>query len=185
MRTNLIIVDNFYSNPDEVREFALSQDFKIRGNFPGHRTQSLVTVQTKDALQKILKPHAGEVIRWDELDGCTGSFEIATSFDRSWIHTDHHNTWAGIIYLTPDAPISGGTGLFMHKATGSRVEEGKFTYENETQDLTKWELVDRIGNVYNRLVLYRSDLFHISLDYFGKDKNDGRLFQLFFLTTEY
>jgi hypothetical protein len=53
------------------------------------------------------------------------------------------------------------------------------------QDMTKWEMVDRIGNVYNRLVLYRSDIFHSSLDYFGSDMYNGRLFQLFFLTTEY
>jgi len=48
----------------------------------------------------------------------------------------------------------------------------------------KWELVDRIGNVYNRLVLYRGDHFHISLDYFGQDLYDGRLFQTFFFNTE-
>ena len=40
MRTNVIITDNFYSDPDRVRQFALSQEFKVRGNFPGSRTQS-------------------------------------------------------------------------------------------------------------------------------------------------
>ena len=54
----------------------------------------------------------------------------------------------------------------------------------DAQDMTKWELVDRIGNVYNRLVLYRGDHFHISMDYFGQDINDGRLFQTFFFDTE-
>jgi hypothetical protein len=185
LRTNLIIVDDFYFNPNEVREFALKQEFKVRGNFPGLRTQSFINEATKNYLQAILKPHSGNITKWDDLDGLTGSFEIATSFDRSWMHTDHHNTWAGIIYLTPNAPVSGGTGLFKHKATESRKEEGKLNYESETQDLTKWELVDKIGNIFNRLVLYRSDLYHTSLDYFGKDKSDGRLFQLFFLTTEY
>jgi hypothetical protein len=42
-----------------------------------------------------------------------------------------------------------------------------------------------VGNVYNRLVLYRGDLFHSSLDYFGEGLNDGRLFQTFFFNTEY
>ena len=51
-------------------------------------------------------------------------------------------------------------------------------------DYTKWEMIDRIGNVYNRLIMYRGDLFHVSLDYFGKDIQDGRLFQTFFFNTE-
>ena len=42
-----------------------------------------------------------------------------------------------------------------------------------------------VGNVYNRLVLYRGDMFHRSLEYFGNDKNDGRLFQTFFFNTEF
>lgn len=184
MRTNLIIIDDFYTNPNDVRDFALSQEFKVRGNFPGLRTDSFLNDSTKELIQKILEPHAGEITKWDALEGLTGSFELATSFERSWMHTDHHNTWAGILYLTPNAPFSGGTGMFLHKASGSRYEEG-IDYEGETQDITKWEIVDRVGNVYNRLALYRSDMYHTSLDYFGKDKNDGRLFQLFFLTTTF
>jgi hypothetical protein len=43
----------------------------------------------------------------------------------------------------------------------------------------------KVGNIYNRLVLYRGDMFHSSLDYFGKDLKDGRLFQTFFFNTEY
>jgi len=184
VRTNLIIVDDFYNNPDDVRTFALAQEFKVIGNFPGMRTDSFINDSTKELLQKILQPHAGLITKWDAVEGLTGSFELATSLERSWIHTDHFNTWAGIIYLTPNAPLSGGTGMFSHKATNTRYESG-VNYEGETQDITKWNLVDRIGNVYNRLALYRSDMYHTSLDYFGKNKEDGRLFQLFFLTTEY
>lgn len=55
---------------------------------------------------------------------------------------------------------------------------------NDSQDLTKWELVDRIGNVFNRLVLYPGHYWHMSLDYFGSDLNSGRLFQTFFFNTE-
>jgi hypothetical protein len=183
MRTNVIITDNFYSDPDRVRQFALSQEFKVRGNFPGSRTQSFLDQGTKDAIQSILWNAAGEITEWNAMDGLTGSFEIATAQDRSWIHTDHFNTWAGVCYMTPDAPIMGGTGLFMHKRTGATMAAQLEAYE--AQDMTKWDMVDRIGNRYNRLVLYRSDLFHTSLDYFGQNLQDGRLFQLFFVTTQY
>ena len=55
----------------------------------------------------------------------------------------------------------------------------------EYQDYTKWELHDVIGNKFNRLVLYRGDYFHASLDYFGDSPENGRLFQTFFFNTEY
>jgi hypothetical protein len=48
-----------------------------------------------------------------------------------------------------------------------------------------WEEVDRFGNIYNRLVLYRGNLYHASVDYFGTTPEDGRLFQTFFFNTEY
>lgn len=184
MRTNLVITDNFYSNPDHVRNFALQQEFALQGNFPGKRTKSFLTQDVKDAVQSILWNAAGEITEWHDRDGLTGCYEIATSRDRSWIHTDHFNSWAGICYLTPNPPLTGGTGLFRHKRTGAE-RAADLNEEYDAQDMTMWEMTDRIGNKYNRLAFYRGDLFHTSLDYFGHDLYTGRLFQLFFITTQY
>jgi hypothetical protein len=184
MRTNLIITDNFYSDPDSVREFVLTQEFSVRGNFPGLRTRTLLDQGTQDAIQTILWHAGGAVTNWHAEDGLTGSFELATARDRSWIHTDHFNTWAAVCYLTPNAPVTGGTGLFRHRATGA-VRASELAGEYDSQDMTQWELYDVIANRYNRLAMYRADLFHTSLDYFGSDLHTGRLFQLFFLTTEF
>lgn len=184
MRTNLIIVDDFYSNPDEVREFALQQDFSVKNNFPGQRTKSFLNESTKEGLQKIVEPFGGKVLNWYEEDGGTGSFQYTTSLDRSWMHVDNFNSWAGVCYLTPNAPISAGTGLFKNKKENTMYDLGR-PVGTESQDMTKWEMVDRVGNVYNRLVLYRADIYHSSLDYFGSNLQDGRLFQVFFLNTEH
>jgi hypothetical protein len=183
MRTNVIITDDFYSNPDSVRTFALQQDFSVKGNWPGNRTDTFLTDDVKVTVQDIVRSAAGEVTDWHARPGLTGCFEIATALNRSWIHTDHHNTWAGVCYLTPNAPHTGGTGLFRHRASGATMSHELAEYES--QDMTKWDLIDVIGNRYNRLVMYRSDLFHTSLDYFGSDLHNGRLFQLFFITTQY
>ena len=43
---------------------------------------------------------------------------------------------------------------------------------------------DYVSNKFNRLILYDASMFHKSLDYFGKDKYNGRLFQVFFFNTE-
>ena len=180
MRLNLIIVDDFYSDPDAVRKFALSQDFSVKGNYPGARTKPFFTDDVKQAIEHYMQ-FAGKITNTFENSGYTGAFQIATANDRTWIHSDPHNMWAGVCYLTPDAPGSGGTGLFRHKATG---EHSKITQDREGYDYTKYDLFDRIGNKYNRLILYRGDLFHASLDYFGDNYENGRLFQTFFFDTE-
>jgi hypothetical protein len=180
MRFNLMVVDDFYSNPDAVRDFALSQEFSVRGNFPGMRTQSFWTEDVKQAIEFNMQ-FAGKITNIYPDSGYTGAFQIATAQDRTWIHSDPHNMWAGVCYLTPDAPSSGGTGLFKHKSSG---HHSKITQDYEGYDYTKYELFDRIGNKYNRLIIYRGDLFHASLDYFGDNMQTGRLFQTFFFDTE-
>lgn len=179
MQLDLLIVDNFYNNPLGVRTFALNQEFSITGNFPGKRTQSFLTEDVKRAIQHWMIP-LGMVTNW--YDGSySGAFQLTTCNDRSWIHSDYNTMWAGVCYLTPDAPLSAGTGLFKHKATGNY---SKVTTDYESSDVTKWELADRIGNKFNRLIIYNSNLFHSSLDYFGDSDESGRLFQVFFFDTE-
>jgi len=185
MRTNLLITDNFYSDPDSIRKFALEQPFDVTGNYPGKRTKSFLTPDIKDAIQTIIWNAGGEIKNWYENNGFSGSFQITTAADRSWIHTDHHNTWAGVLYLTPDAPVAGGTGLFRYKENGATMAREMGDRSYDAQDMTKWDLYDIIANKYNRLVMYRGDLFHSSLNYFGTGLNDGRLFQLFFFDTSY
>lgn len=194
MAYSLQIIDNFYNNPEEVREFALEQDFNVDGNYPGHRTKPFLSDSVKDYIEQHLSPIHGKIYWPDDEDSYCGAFQYTTSRDRTWIHADQTTKWAGVLYLTPDAPLSGGTGLFKHKATGlysaPKLSNGEVNknllgviYE-DSQDYTKWEMTDRVANVFNRLVIYRGDYFHASLDYFGKDLYTGRLFQTFFFNTE-
>lgn len=184
MNLELIIINDFYVNPDSVRNFALSQPFEVKGNFPGARTKPYLPEDVKSAIQHYMQ-FAGRITDWlnhDPNHSYSGAFQLATAIDRTWIHTDYNNMWAGVCYLTPDAPHTGGTGLFRHKISGKFRAGSSESYE--AYDYTKWDLFDRIGNKYNRLIIYRGDLFHASLDYFGSNPQDGRLFQTFFFNTE-
>ncbi len=189
----IIIKDNFYSNPDEVREYALNLNYDVNGNYPGHRSSNhYVTDDTCNGIEALVERDYGKVIEWNFYEPDSGHyggcFQYTTCRDRSWIHHDNTTSWAGLIYLTPGAPLSAGTGIFQHKDTNlsirSRDPKLNQKMHNDSQDLTKWELVDRIGNVFNRLVLYPGHYWHMSLDYFGSDLNSGRLFQTFFFNTE-
>ena len=193
MDVNVICIDNFYSDVDDVRAMALNMNFGVRGNYPGQRTEPVYNEEVKNIIGNIIRPYAGEITMWNS--EYTGSFQYTTAADRSWVHADQTTSWAGVLYLTPGAPLSGGTGLFRHKATGldmaPKKENGLYDMDilddiyRDSQDMTKWEMTNFVGNVYNRLILYRGDIFHTSLDYFGRDKEDGRLFQTFFFDAQY
>lgn len=193
MRANTLIVDDFYDNVDDVRNFALAQEFGVKGNYPGQRTKSFANDGLKEYLNNLIRPFSGEITYWSD-DEYNGAYQYTTQRERSWIHADSTTSWAALVYLTPDAPLTGGTGLFRHKRTGLEVApklpNGEYDYKLldsiyiDSQDMTKWDMTDRLANKYNRLVMYRGDLFHTSLDYFGTDIEDGRLFQTFFFSTE-
>lgn len=195
MKTNLIITDDFYQDVDSVRNFALEQEFDVKGNYPGQRTKTFWDWPgLRESIQNIVR-HAGGNITYYESE-YTSNFQYTTKHDQSWIHPDTGTMWAGVCYLTPNAPVSGGTGIFRHKETGlsrpPRLENGKMDSEwleehcwPVSRDFSKWDMTAMVGNVYNRLVLYRGDLFHSSLDYFGEGLEDGRLFQTFFFDTQY
>ena len=197
MRVEMLSIADFYSNVDDVRAFAMQQEFfSEEGHYPGRRTKPFLNDSVKEIIQSTIKPFAGEVTWWGDQN--SGAFQYTTAADRSWIHSDGNTDWAAVCYLTPDAPLSAGTGIFKHKKTGLRnwIYKEQATngdprgIENaphrgsDSMDYTKWDMVDRIGNMYNRLIMYRGDLFHVSLDYFGRDLETGRLFQTFFFNTE-
>lgn len=187
---NLLVIDNFYTNAMETRNFILTQEFSVKGNYPGQRTVSYATQEIKNMIEGYISSFTGKIVDWPEGgENYNGSYQYTTSRDRTWIHTDSHNNWAGVLYLTPNAPVTSGTGIYRFK-DGTRFEEEKKIRNNDkqlnelSQDYTKWELVDQVGNIFNRLVLFNSKQFHASLDYFGTNKENGRLFQVFFFTTE-
>tara|TARA_R110000803_G_scaffold101875_3_gene169899 strand:+ start:867 stop:1448 length:582 start_codon:yes stop_codon:yes gene_type:complete len=192
MKVSSITVDDFYSDVDEVRQFALQQSFDVEGNYPGRRTKSFLNDSMKEVIQTILLPHAGEVVWWG--GEYSGAYQYTTKHDKSWIHADHTSNWAGVVYLTPNAPPSGGTGFFKHKEMGlteaAYKEDGSYDdgvmsqVYKDSQDYDKWEMIDQVSNKYNRLIMYRGNMFHQSLDYFGDTMYNGRLFQTFFFNTE-
>jgi len=192
----LIIIDNFYNNALDTRNYILTQEFLVRGNYPGQRTVSYANEHLKETIQTYVEPFGGKITDFPipKEDGSdasiyNGSFQYTTSRDRSWIHIDGHNNWAGVLYLTPDAPLSSGTSFykFYDGAACKRdmeLLENKEEIDRYSQDQTKWEKVDQVGNVFNRLILFNADRFHMSMDYFGDTKENGRLIQVFFFSTE-
>ena len=64
MKVKLIIVDDFYANPDNVRSYALSQSFEVKGNYPGMRTKPYLPDDVKTAIQNIVYTAGGKITDW-------------------------------------------------------------------------------------------------------------------------
>lgn len=186
-KCDFFVIDNFYDNPYEIRNFALSCKYTRRHYYPGKRTISYSNNILKEKIESIVYPFSGKLISFNSYDSDNGSFQIVTKNDETWIHKDNsNNNWAGVLFLTPDAPINSGTGFYKFK--GENTDSGYSERHNSSEnaiDNTRWELTDYIGNIFNRLLLFNSQKLHQGLNYFGNDDNTGRLFQVFFFTTEF
>lgn len=166
---SIIVIENFYEEPDKIREYALQQKYRYGGtSFPGKRTDNnYYPTGIHDTLKTLLSPYFSD-IRISERSS-NGEFQITNKHDKSWIHQDKMSekfkaTIAGVCYLTPNAPLDSGT-IFFEK-----------DFDNNGYIQT-----DTINNKYNRLVLFNGLLHHISGKYFGTADNDARLTQVFFL----
>ena len=49
-----IIVDDFYNDPHETREFALQQEFNVIGNYPGFRSKPFYNESVVNLIQDIV-----------------------------------------------------------------------------------------------------------------------------------
>lgn len=185
VRSDLIVIDDFLADPVAVRQFALSQEFPVKGNYPGGRTKSFACTEHKQALEKLV---GRRIIYWP--DGFNGAFqyaydEKATGGRKSWIHRDSTD-YSAIIYLTPNAPLESGTLFYRHKATGAELEtpENKGQLDSDSNRHDAWEVSDRVGNKFNRLVIFNGRRSHMSGPYFGDSMENCRLFLLFFFDVE-
>jgi len=180
------IVDNFYEDPDAVREFALNVPFFEGGlgrGFIGRRTQKQYLFPgLKEKIESIM---GRKITGWEGYD-MNGRFQVAWSGEPLVWHCDSQQ-WGGMLYLTPNAPYQCGTTLYAHKKTRAR------TYREDGWDAswtgvpgechldgTPFEPVDVLGNVYNRLVIFDAAAIHSASEYFGTVMDNARLWQMFF-----
>lgn len=174
---SIVVVDDFLDDPGSVRHTALAQMFYPSDAYKGKRTrEQFLRDEYKDVFEKLLHIQIGA---WGEHE-MNGTFQLCTPEDPIVYHCDGQ-THAGIIFLTPDAPPEAGTTLYRSKKSHARrFNEDPELFAGGFYDPTLWDKVDVIGNVYNRLVLWRGDLVHSASCYFGTNVDNGRLFQMFF-----
>jgi hypothetical protein len=196
-RKNLIVVDNFYANPDAVRNFALNAEYEELGgrNWPGRDS---LYEHGKDELTSMVSEIVGQKLITKPCNKCS---YFRMTKEREYgvqdIHFDPNPglVWAGVIYLTPTLHPTGGTKFWKHKQTewefaptqqqaikhNIQSHEDMVNFFNiEGKDRNKWIETDNIAFKYNRLVMFNPLQFHSNGDWFGTTNENARLVQLLF-----
>jgi hypothetical protein len=178
----IIVVDDFLDDPDRVRSTALAQRF-VKMHSAGLRTQAqfLHLAPYREEFEHLL---GRRVSNWDDNDA-NGRFQVCFQSDAIPYHSDSQS-YAGVLFLTPDAPMAAGLSFFKGARTGLRRRSKDqaammLTFGADAEfDRSKWEEVDKVSNIYNRLVLFDAHLAHGASAYFGTRIENARLFQNFF-----
>ena len=178
---SFVVIDNFYNNPDEVRNFALKQNFQE--NIKYHKGKRICNPLfrfsgLKERFEQILDC---KIKNWEKY-GTNGCFQYCVAEDKSVYHVDTQE-YAAIIYLTPNAPVQSGTQFFRSKNTKKMttdLSDYQTVFKNGFYDSTEFEQVDVVGNIYNRLIMFNAQFIHAAPVYFGSTRENSRLFQLFF-----
>ncbi len=188
-KTSIIVCENFYEDPHSVREYALNLEYEESDYHRGRRTpQQHVFPGIKEKFEQLL---GKKITRWTETYGMCGRFQYCTAEDAIVYHGDAQQ-WAAVVYLTPDAPYETGTSLLVHKKTGIRHcshpniwDAWKDTAPTGLYlDGTPWDEIDKVGNVFNRLIIWDGHCPHAASKYFGFTKETSRLFHIFFFDTD-
>ena len=194
-------VDDFYSNPDQVRKFALEQEFfPSEGQWPGKRTKDLNLIDP--TFYNLFCKKVFSLFTEEEVTNyfIRTSFQLIDKFDedpnseknKGWIHVDDDCLFAGIIYLTPDADPDTGTSIFklVNDATVDKDSyckqdfySGKTVSLEYNETITKhnnsYKETVRFSNIYNRFICFDSSQPHGVNSFYTS--SSLRLTQVFFV----
>lgn len=160
----LIIADNFFLFPNQVRDYALSVSYTREGGHanPGyiHRT-GLNTFQFLDFTRWLKESYYGDPR--ENYNAPIFSFQAYDTIGSVLPHIDEVN-YAGLCCLNTDEEVAGnisGTSFYRYK-TG---EEHTHQYSYRTEILSSssqkdWNKYHTEYHKYNRFIFYESCLFH-------------------------
>ena len=194
----IVYIDNFYKNPDKVRNLALrtpgTKSPRILGGVPGERVDISFNLEH---IWPIWIEIAESVYGLEQKE--RKAFEMScmnTSFSVNVTQSNHRRRlphidlpdikdrgWAGLVYLNKPKECKGGTGFYTYK--GQQVnprQDGIWQEEYVNDSVGPWELIHLAEMKYNRMIMYPANVLHTPYDKEGFFTDDVyRLVQAFFL----
>lgn len=198
MNNNIIVIDDFYSNPNEIRQIALNSTYPEPNDgytYPGKNShENYYPEFLHKTFEAILKR---ELIPSHK----NGYFRLSLENDTHLqdIHVDPVWEFGAVCYLNlPEQVIDeAGTSFWIHNKTYTEScpctdDQAKYfgypsakeawwtTVYGEGLDRSKWTRYFLSPMRYNRIVIFKANLWHSHNCNFGTNLQNGRLVQLFF-----
>ena len=191
----VFIVDDFYKNPDEIRDYALSCERKNDKNYCGGLVGSRVVEDRQDMIDN-LKPVFSKLCQhkeWKNLEYDDAEFQekwdnmkfmvnhtthddIMEKFTNTVYCFTHHkdnigSKWAALVYLNKDDECEGGTQFYKF------IEDHAYGKDYNI----KKDIMFTSEMKYNRMVLYEARHTHGAGLSRTMYKQHPRLAQVFFM----
>ena len=161
----LWVVDDFFEDPLAVRKHALNQYYHDDDGYLGTRTRKQWFF---DGMKEKFEETLGKKITKWEGYGMNGRFQSCIAGTKLVYHCDSQS-YAAAIYLTPYAPYWTGTSFWAYKAYNPGDLGSAYAIRHNSHpdlnvafpigkqtfvDKSPYDLVDVVGNVFNRLVIW-------------------------------
>ena len=182
----VVIKDDFYDNPEAIREIALQKDYQEPP--PGTPRLAVTAICNEAESRNMFERLAPYLPNLDDnrIVGANILFRytLADAKKKVFCHVDGCSN-AGIVYLSKPEHCAGGTTIYRHKATGDEIYNKQNRQLYDFRDPEQWEIIEEIDMAYNRLVMYPGQLFHaITPVFFGDRIDNARLTQNVFIYRE-
>ncbi|HEX4922753.1 MAG TPA: DUF6445 family protein [Bdellovibrionales bacterium] len=206
MEQTIVVIDDFYENPDEMRRFALGGDYKDISHATNKGYNGLYFHPGQEFVHNVMCRIA-KCLRFPILYDPDpnhvrkqAGFKILTeekqSAKTSLVHVDY-TRWAGVLNMTPPPAPRLFTSFWKYKEWdlegfhdreamkrvikkyGIKPADLEKVFEHSA-DLSKWEEVDRVYYKFNRLILFSGNMFHVSGPGYGNSIETAKMTQTFF-----
>ena len=170
----LAVLDDVVINPRLYRDAALAHRFASVEAGPDvfHGIAACADPELPTLLMRALPAGAAPTLSFFRQSP-------AGQVEPNYLHTDAMmGDWTAILYLNPDPPAGDGTSFWRRRET----EDDRGAVIDDTMvDLAQWERWHHVDARFNRLLIFKSDLYHsraIAENYGEGD--EARLIQVVF-----
>jgi len=200
---NYWVFDDVLADPDAVRARNLARHDWILGaphrpeSWPGRRVVPGLAPAELAVVEARVRAATGADRLWVETAPGGAMLNhncvqvVAAAESQAKPHTDSRNLcrYAGVLYLSPDAPEHCGTSFYRQNLGGGRLGGNRVTapHANLVEALgTRFVAPDsfvedvRVPNRFNRLLVYTASLIHSASAYCGTTLDDARMAGVFF-----
>jgi hypothetical protein len=198
IKTTITILDNFFDNPDKIRDYELSLEYEKNpeGRWPGVRSKPIHEINPllfNELCRRVLSIYfdleqISSGISWQ----ASIQFQkVDKSYVSGWVHTDHPSVITAIVYLNKNPNINSGTSMYKLKNNillpdsdklntyKHNAFKGKINIENvkekKEENNNQYVEVVKVHNQYNRILAFDAGLAHSAQDFFGDNDEEPRL----------